>query len=133
MHDSILLQTLGQVSGLDAGEVFRTHLRGCVLQMISEVMAEEVTALCGTKHHPSDDDYFRSGSSGRVLIDGEREQIVRPRVRQRQDEGSSEVPLQTYQAASCPRELQQSIVTAPPCAQPFTNSAILELSLTQVI
>ncbi len=113
MHDSILLQTLGQVSGLDAGEVFRTHLRGCVLQMISEVMAEEVTALCGTKHHPSDDDYFRSGSSsGRVLIDGEREQIVRPRVRQRQDEGSSEVPLQTYQAASCPRELQQSIVTA---------------------
>ncbi len=39
MNDSILLQTLGQVSGSDAGEVFRTHLRGCVLQMISEVMA----------------------------------------------------------------------------------------------
>ena len=84
MHDSILLPTLGQVSGSQVGEVFRTHLRGCVLQMFSEVMAEEVTALCGAKHHPSGGEYFRSGSSsGRVLVDGQREEIVRPRVRQR--------------------------------------------------
>lgn len=114
MHDSILLQTLGQVSSSEAGEVFRTHVRGCVLEMISEVMAAEVTSLCGAKHHPAGGDYFRSGSSsGRVLVDGEREEIVRPRVRRRHEEGgSSEVPLETYQAARCPRQLQQSIVTA---------------------
>ena len=114
MDDSILFQTLGQVSASEAGEVFRTHLRGCVLEMISEVMAAEVTALCGTKHHPAGGDYFRSGtSSGRVLVDCEREEIVRPRVRQRSEEGgSSETPLETYQAANCPRKLQQSIVTA---------------------
>lgn len=114
MNDSILLQTLGQVSHSEAGEVFRTHLRGCVLQMISEVMAEEVTALCGAKHHPADGEYFRSGSSsGRVLVDGEREEIVRPRVRQRHEGGkASETKLETYQAANCPQQLQQSIVTA---------------------
>jgi len=114
MHDSILLQTLGQVSDSQVGEVFRTHLRGCVLRMISQVMAEEVTALCGAKHHPAGGEYFRSGSSsGRVLVDGEREEIVRPRVRRRRQGGeTSEIKLETYQAASCPRELQQSIVTA---------------------
>ena len=45
MNESMLLHALGQVSNTEAGEVFRTHLRGCVLHMISEVMAAEVTEL----------------------------------------------------------------------------------------
>lgn len=114
MQESILLQSLGQVSSADAGDVFRGYLRGCVLQMISEVMAHEVSDLCGTKHKPSDSDCYRSGTTdGRVIVEGRREEVVRPRVRRRhEDGGTTEVPLETYQAANCPEQLQASIITA---------------------
>jgi putative transposase len=114
MNKSTLLQSLGQVSASDAGDVFRDHLRGAVRQMICDVMAEEVTDLCGTKHQPDGGDVFRNGSSpGRVIHEGRREEVVRPRVRQRQPDGSTrEVPLASYRAASCPEELRKSIVTA---------------------
>ncbi len=114
MDDSTLLQTLGQVSSEQVSDVFRQHLRGAVLKMISEVMAEEVTSLCGEKHRPGDRRVFRSGSSsGRVIYEGEREEVVRPRVRQRHEGGSSsEVQLETYQAASDSSQLKTSIVEA---------------------
>lgn len=114
MHDSNLLQTLGQVSTESASAVFRTHIRGFVRQLISDVMAEEVTQLCGPKHQPTGGDTFRSGSSaGRVIYEGQREEIVRPRVRRRNEDGStSEVPLASYQAASCPEQLHASIIDA---------------------
>lgn len=114
MDDCNLFQALGQVSSEMATEVFRNHLRGAVLQMISDVMAEEVTSLCGEKHRPEGNGCFRAGSSsGRVIYEGERDEIVRPRVRQRQSNGgSSEVQLATYQAASHPAQLQASIVQA---------------------
>jgi transposase-like protein len=112
--ESNLYQSLGQVSSEDAGQIFRDHLRGLVRQMISEVMASEVNELCGPKHKPSDSDHFRAGSSsGRILLEGEREAVVRPRVRKRIDESSSEeVVLATYEAARDPSQLQDSIVTA---------------------
>ena len=111
---SNLYQALGQVSSEAAGQIFRDHLRGLVRQMISEVMAAEVDELCGPKHKPSDSDHFRSGSSsGRVLLEGEREAVVRPRVRKRTgDTSSEEVVLATYEAARDPSQLQDSIVTA---------------------
>lgn len=114
MNESMLLQTLGQVSTDKAGEVFRTHLRGVVLNMISEVMAREVSELCGPKHHPSESDIYRNGTAGgRVIVEGQREEVVRPRVRQRSKDGkTSEVPLETYQAANCPAQLHDSVVTA---------------------
>ncbi len=114
MNDSNLLQTLGQVSSESASSVFRDHLRGLVRQMISDVLAEEVAELCGPKHQPVEGDLFRSGSSaGRVIYEGQREEIVRPRVRRRNENGStSEVQLTTYQAACCPNQLRDSIVTA---------------------
>ncbi len=91
MTESNLLQSLGQVSSEEAGEIFRNHLRGCVREMICDVMAFEVSELCGPKHSPADGDIFRAGSSpGRILYEGEREEIVRPRVRQRQADGSSQ-------------------------------------------
>lgn len=111
---SNLYETLGQVSSTDAGQIFRDHLRGCVRQMICEVMSAEVDELCGAKHQPSDSDHFRAGSSpGRVILDGERESVVRPRVRKRSSAGGSEeAVLATYQAACDPSQLQDSIVTA---------------------
>jgi len=82
--------------------------------MICDVMAEEVSELCGTKHQPLGGDVFRNGSSpGRVIYEGQREEVLRPRVRQRQADGSTrEVQLASYHAASCPEQLRASIVTA---------------------
>jgi putative transposase len=114
MDDCNIIETLGQVSSSEAGDIFRNFLRGGVRQMICEVMAEEVTELCGPKHRPNNGIYVRAGSSeGRVLVDGEREEIVRPRVR-REDpsEGSQEVKLATYQAANDPEQLNASIIQA---------------------
>jgi len=83
MKDRNLFQQLGQVSGGEAAQVFRSHLRGFVLKMICDVMASEVDQLCGPKHQPDGGELFRAGSSsGRVLVDGEREEVVRPRVGQ---------------------------------------------------
>lgn len=46
-----------------------------------------------------------------MLVDGEREAVIRPRVRRVDDSGGSrEVPLATYQAACDPQQLAASIV-----------------------
>jgi len=96
MDDCNIFEALGQVSSGEVGTIFRNFLRSGGRQLISEVMAAEVTALYGPKHHPIEETYVRSGSStGRVLIDGQREEVIRPRVRQRTDSGSSEVQLET--------------------------------------
>jgi len=112
MEDRNLFQQLGQVSGGEAPQVFRSHLRGFVLKMICDVMASDVDQLCGLKHQPSGGELFRAGSSsGRVLVGGEREEVVRPRVLQQQTDGStSEITLASYESASNPEELQASIV-----------------------
>ena len=82
--------------------------------MICEVMAAEVTELCGPKHVPSPSDHYRSGSSpGRVIYEGEREEVVRPRVRRTNGDGTSEeVELASYRAAKDPQQLQTQIVRA---------------------
>jgi putative transposase len=114
MNEVSLLQSLGQVSGSETGEVFRAFLRGHVRQMICEVMAAEVTELCGPKHDPSSSDLYRGGSAlGRVLLEGEREEVVRPRVRQKSSDGTScEIELATYRAAKDPQQLQAQIIQA---------------------
>ncbi len=114
MNEANLLESLGQVSAAETGQVFRDFLRGHVREMICEVMAAEVTELCGPKHDPSPSDHYRAGSSsGRVLYEGEREEVARPRVRQKSCDGSSqEVELATYRAAKDPQQLQAQIVQA---------------------
>ena len=54
------------------------------------------------KHQPNDSAHYRAGNSlGRVLVDGEREEVVRPRVRQQHPNGSTgKVSLASYQSAS---------------------------------
>lgn len=114
MDDCNIFETLGQVSSSEAGDILRNFLRGGVRQMICEVMAEEVTELCGPKHHPNDSGCVCAGSSqGRVLVEGQREEIVRPRVRQNDtSDGSREINLATYQAANDPEKLTASIIQA---------------------
>ena len=68
MDQLSVYQLLGQVSGSEAGQVFRDFLPGSVRKMICEVMAAEVSELCGKKHSPSGASTSRAGSAtGRVL------------------------------------------------------------------
>lgn len=112
MNESNLLHTLGQASSESAGEVFRTFLRASVLDMISQVMAEEVASLCGKKYQPSTSDLFRAGSTpGKVIVDGQFQRISRPRVRKkRPGSKSEEVTLETYQTIADPAALHKSII-----------------------
>jgi transposase-like protein len=114
MNEVSLLESLGQVSASQTGQVFRDFLRGHVREMICEVMAAEVTQLCGAKHAPSGSDHYRAGSSpGRVLYEGEREEVVRPRVRVKSENGGSEeVELTSYRVAKDPEQLQSQIIQA---------------------
>jgi transposase-like protein len=114
MDDPNLFEALGQVSASEAGAIFRNFLRGGVRQMICEVMAAEVSDLCGPKHHPNGSGNIRAGSSsGRVIAYDQREDIVRPRVRREDESGKQkEVKLATYQAANNPEELTASIIQA---------------------
>jgi transposase-like protein len=114
MREFSLLERLGQVSAGKAAEVFRVHLRGAVLGMITDVMVMEVEELCGPKYLSLDGDKYRSGSSpGRVIHEGRREEVVRPRVRRRGPDGtSSEVPLVSYRSASDHEQLKASIISA---------------------
>lgn len=114
MDELSVLQLLGQVSGSEAGQVFRDFLRGSVRKMICEVMAAEVSELCGKKHSPSESTAFRAGSAtGRVLVEGEREEVIRPRVRQLQADGSSrEVQLASYASANDPEQLEGHVLQA---------------------
>ena len=113
MDDCNIFDALGQASSSEAGSIFRNFLRGSVRHLISSVMAEEVAALCGPKHQPNDSKFVRAGSApGRVLIDDKREDVVRPRVRQRTADGSQEVSLETYLAANDTAELLASIIQA---------------------
>ena len=114
MDEVSVLQLLGQVSGTEAGEVFREFLRGSVRQMICEVMAAEVTELCGEKYSRQDGPNYRAGSSpGRVLVEGEREEVIRPRVRQRCMGGKTrEVELESYASANDPKQLETHVIQA---------------------
>ena len=114
MSDFSLFGKMGQASGSEAGEVFRRFVRDQVRELVCRVMAEEVSLLCGPKHQPSGGESYRSGNSpGRIQIDGKREEVVRPRVRKRTADGSSEeVVLSSYESASDPGELHASIIEA---------------------
>ena len=84
MDEVSLLQTFGQVSSSETGQIFREFLRGHVREMVCEVMAAEVTQVCGVcgpKHSRGGGDHYRSGSGpARVLYEGERDAVMRPRV-----------------------------------------------------
>lgn len=72
--------------------------------MICQIMAAEVTEPRGLMHSPSPGDHIQTDSSlGRVLIDGEGGEVVRPWVRrQSEDDSSREVELASFRAGQGP-------------------------------
>jgi putative transposase len=93
----------------EATNLFNELIRGSVRQAFWQMMSEEVETLCGPRYRPdSDSEYRRAGSErGRVYLDGEKEDIVRPRVRH---EENGEVKLESYRAAASQEGLFEQIV-----------------------
>jgi hypothetical protein len=83
--------------------------------MLAKVMADEVSALCGPAYRPDHiATCYRSGSAtGYAYMESRREEVNRPRVRQRTDDGASEeVILNSYSAAQDPSEVQRLLLAA---------------------
>ena len=101
VKQSTLHELLWQVGSEDIGRIFREQMALLTRELILEVMAGEVTALCGRAYHPSGGACRRAGSApGWVVVDGCAEAVVRPRVRRRNDDGvEEEVGLASYRAA----------------------------------
>jgi putative transposase len=109
------LWSLGQIDSSESGRVFREFLRGQVRQSLVNIMADEVSQLCGPKHHPAADaDCRRAGTAeGVVLVEGRRERTVRPRVRRMKSDGSTEeTRLKTYASAQEPGQLEDMLLRA---------------------
>ena len=86
--------------------------RTAVRAALFSAMATEVEALCGPAYHPdSEAECRRAGSeSGVAYLGGEKQEITRPRVRSK--DGTGEVTLETYAAASTQRNLFDEVVAA---------------------
>jgi putative transposase len=69
---------------------------GAGLQVMSTLMAEDVTALCGTKgvHDPQRSAVRHGTEAGSVTLGGRRVPVRRPRVRRA--DGTGEVPVPAY-------------------------------------
>lgn len=108
MNEISLRSALAQASEGEAVELLQQVLRQSARMALFEAMEQEVNTLCGSKHKPSESEYRRGGSEvGSVYIEGEKECIRRPRVRN--EEG--EVKLEVYQAASTQRNLFSEVVS----------------------
>jgi len=108
MTEISLRSALAQASEGEAVELLQQVLRQSVRMALFEAMEQEVNALCGSKYKPSESEYQRSGSElGSVYLEGEKEGIRRPRVRN----AEGEVKLEVYQAASTQRNLFSEVVS----------------------
>ncbi|NIP19095.1 MAG: IS256 family transposase [Xanthomonadales bacterium] len=95
----------------EAADLMRKLLQRSVRLGLYEAMASEVEALCGPKYRPDPESELRRAGSERgvAYLDGGKEEIVRPRVREKD---GGEVRLATYEAASSPKGLFDQVVAA---------------------
>lgn len=114
MESVVGVEALGTLGLSEVAESFRSFLRAKTREALISIMAEEVSILCGPKSKPTEGCQYRAGSApGYVLLKGEREDIVRPRVRRRLKNGNSqEEPLVSYAAAQECSELEEQLLTS---------------------
>lgn len=101
-------EILGEVQG-----DWTAFVRWATREVLASAMASEVAGFCGALHRPdADAGYYRAGSApGSFRLGGRREAIKRPRVRARNEDGSSEeVHLAMYALARDPAALHRHIV-----------------------
>ena len=111
---------LAQADSEQARELFQEMLRKSVRLSLFDIMTGEVDALCGPKYsrdHQSD--HHRAGSEkGHAFINGTKEDITRPRVRN----AEGEVALSTYQIAKDRNLIFEQVVEAIAAGMPVRGS-----------
>lgn len=107
----------GQAENLPLAQMMKEHFRTVVREALYEVVEDEVRQLCGPSHRPDPESPFRRAGSAdsTVFLDGRREALKRPRVREHRDEGSVEVKLASWQAATDPAQWQEATMRAVLC------------------
>ena len=99
-HDTVTAAML-QLSRKDLGKAMQDFIRHTARCAITDILQEEVSTLCGERHVQGVEsrNHQRGGSSnGYVVVEGRKEDIVRPRVRKKSASGSEEVVLKTYKS-----------------------------------
>lgn len=109
--------TVEQAESAVETESFHLYLRQRVREALYEVVEAEVSGLCGRRHHPVQGNrYSRGGSApSSVYLDGRREKLLRPRVRDDDGEGGSEVELKSWQMARDPGQWEEAMYRAVLC------------------
>lgn len=107
----------GQAERLPLAQMMKAHFRTAVREALYEVVEEEIARMCGPSHRPDADSAFRRAGSANatVFLDGRREALKRPRVREHREDGSVEVTLASWQAASDPAQWQEATMRAILC------------------
>ena len=104
-----LREALAQASEEESREIFNDAMRRMVRLAFFDAMEAEIESLCGRKYFPKpESEYSRAGSEkGVAYLNGEKERIIRPRVRK----NGVEERLETYQAASSQKNLFEEVVS----------------------
>ena len=113
MNEYDAVTMLMQADQSELGAIFRDWMRGMARRTLLGVFEAETEALCGVFYRPdAAKDCYRAGSaSGAVLHEGRKENVRRPRVRRKkEDGGSEEVGLLSYAAAQEPGHLEEMIL-----------------------
>ncbi len=122
-----LIEQLAQAKDTDAGEAFDSFMHTVARTAFTAVLFEEVEALCGKAYHPLEtSDSQRAGSApGRYFFGTEEFPIQRPRVRRHKHGKSTEVRLQSYEAAQSRDSLHEAMLRAFMAGVPSREQARL--------
>src|SRR5690554_174499 len=117
-----------QADSLPLAAMMKDYLRVVVREALYGLVEEEVAGLCGPSHRPdAQSPYRRAGSAdSRVYLEGRREALKRPRVREHKaDGGSTEVTLRSWKAAQDPAQWEEATMRAVLCGVSTRDMACL--------
>jgi transposase-like protein len=119
MKESEVMQRLLQVGKEEGRKLFEAYVGEAAREAILRVALEEVAALCGPRYKRGERETpcYRAGSaSSPVYVKGKPEQLTRPRVRRREEDGGSvEVFLKTWKVAQDPQSWEDALMAATLC------------------
>jgi transposase-like protein len=115
MKRSIMSAGAAQAASSENRDQFMTVLRDSLRTVAEQMLADEVSSLCGRSHYPPAGAIFRRGGTepGFCHAGGRRELLQRPRVRRRGADGTeSEHWLASYRAMNDPANNAAAVVAA---------------------
>lgn len=115
--NNTLLEILQQSDSTEAGKSLRNWMKETARAAFFTLVEEEVSALCGPKHQPETDGVHRRAGSAQssIYLDGKKESLKKPRVREKRGPKSFEVELKTWKVAQNPKEWEEAMKRAILC------------------